>query len=94
MKFMAKTTMNTATFRDIALANSQGTLVSNPLSGVNDGTMSHMSSVNPANIFIREYIFLFAALVVLGYGVTKYRQGVIAVKREAMAGNTLKQSLV
>jgi hypothetical protein len=91
---MAKTTMYTATFRDIALANTQGTLVSNPLSGFKDGSMSHMASVNPTTVFIREYIFLFGAMVVLVYGITKYRQ----VQRDAVAekksGSTLKQSLV
>jgi hypothetical protein len=33
MKFMAKTTMKSATFRDLAVANAQGTLVDSPMSG-------------------------------------------------------------
>ncbi|CAB9504054.1 expressed unknown protein [Seminavis robusta] len=36
MKFMAKTEMKTASFRDILLANAQGTLVENPLQGYMD----------------------------------------------------------
>jgi hypothetical protein len=32
MKFMAKTTMETATYRDLALASTQGTFVDNPVS--------------------------------------------------------------
>jgi hypothetical protein len=69
MKFMAKTEMNTATFRDIALATAQGSLVDSPLAGY-QGSWSSFSSVG----YYGNYMFLAASLVVLLYGVIKYRQ--------------------
>jgi uncharacterized membrane protein len=94
MKFMAKTTMNTATFRDLALANSQGTLVNNPMSGFNDGSMNYMSSISPVRVFISEYLFLAGAIVILLYGVYKYRQAKSEVEANEKSGSTLNVSLV
>ena len=41
MKFIAKTTVNAATFRDLSLANTQGTLVDMPLLAFNSGKQDH-----------------------------------------------------
>jgi hypothetical protein len=93
MKFMAKTTMNTATFRDLTLANTQGTLVENPLSGYRQGSISYMSSINPRTSFVMEYLFLFVSMFVLIYGLCQFR----IARRDAQSGpatTTLKQPLV
>lgn len=67
--------MNTATFRDLSLANSQGTLVENPLSGYKDGSIEYMSALgNPMKKFVSEYIFLAFALLIFFYGIYKYQQ--------------------
>ena len=67
MKFMAKTTMKTATFRDVSLATAQGTLVDSPLSGYL--ATSKASSTGA----VTTYLFLFASVTVLVYGLVKYR---------------------
>eukprot|EP00980_Cylindrotheca_fusiformis_P002050 scaffold451_cov121-Cylindrotheca_fusiformis.AAC.6 len=72
MKFMAKTTMNTATFRDLSLARSQGTLVDSPLAGFLDSRARNnhymMESVGTA----LNYLFLVLALGVLFYGMINF----------------------
>jgi len=49
MKFMAKTTMNAATFRDLSLAGEQGTLVSAPLAGLYNSDSSSTSKSQTKN---------------------------------------------
>lgn len=72
MKFMAKTTMYTATFRDLSLASSQGTLVENPLSGYRDGSISYLSTYNVRQSLVKEYLFLILSIMFLTYGLVKY----------------------
>ncbi|KAL7554809.1 hypothetical protein ACHAWF_018358 [Thalassiosira exigua] len=55
MKFSAKTVMKTATFKDIALGDSQGSLAESPLSGYIDG--SHEYKQNKMGTFL-AYFFL------------------------------------
>lgn len=67
MKFMAKTTMKTATFRDMALASTQGTLVEVPLDALSDGSYfsssSSSSSANIAGIFGTVCLFLVSTFI-------------------------------
>mmetsp|Transcript_19598 Transcript_19598/g.28334 ORF Transcript_19598/g.28334 Transcript_19598/m.28334 type:complete len:309 (-) Transcript_19598:70-996(-) len=56
MKFMAKTTMNAATYRDLSLAKQQGTLVDIPLSGLSTSTRS--SNNNGRNAFLTVLFFM------------------------------------
>lgn len=93
MKFMAKTTMNTATFRDLALANAQGTLVDNPLSGYRQGSISYMSSINPTQMFIFEYLFLCVSIYICIYGLFQYQRAKRDARNAAPA-TSLKQPLV
>lgn len=65
MKFMAKTTMNTATFRDLSLATAQGTLVDRPLAGYRVASKSRTGA-------FQTYLFLAASCSVLVYGVYKF----------------------
>jgi hypothetical protein len=67
MKFMAKTTMYTATFRDLSLATAQGTLVDSPLAGYRAAKNRH---VGP----IQTYLIFAVACTMLLYGAFKYRQ--------------------
>jgi len=67
MKFMAKTEMNTATFRDITLATSQGTLVNKPLSGY------RFSKRHRSGIF-GTYLYLICSVSLLVYGIAKFRR--------------------
>lgn len=72
---MAKTTMNTATFRDLSLANLQGTLVENPLSGYRDGTFTSMSRISEgeqARTVLFGYLILFTSVFICFYGIYKY----------------------
>jgi hypothetical protein len=72
MKFMAKTTMNTATFRDLSLARSQGTLVDSPLAGFLDGKArsKHYMMESAGTLF--NYFFFILSIGVLGYGITNF----------------------
>lgn len=63
---MAKTTMNTATFRDLSLATAQGTLVDSPLAGYKAAARSKTGAV-------QTYLFLALSCVVLVYGIVKFR---------------------
>ena len=67
MKFMAKTEMNTATFRDITLATSQGTLVDRPLSGY------RVSKKFRSDVF-GTYFYLLISTSLLIYGIIKFRR--------------------
>jgi hypothetical protein len=72
MKFMAKTTMNTATFRDLSLARSQGTLVDSPLAGFLDGKArsNHYMMESAGTLF--NYLFFVLSIGVLCYGITNF----------------------
>lgn len=69
MKFMAKTEMNTASFRDLLLAEKQGTLMSNPLENYmnskNEGWIKRRR--NSTSAFGMWFWFICSALL-LGYG--------------------------
>lgn len=64
---MAKTTMNTATFRDVTLATSQGTLVDSPLSGYRVAR-KHRSG------YFLTYLYLIGSAYLLVVGVIKFRR--------------------
>jgi hypothetical protein len=67
MKFMAKTTMNTATFRDLAVATAQGTLVDQPLAGYYAARASFGMTA------FGTYVFFALSLLLLVYGIMKFR---------------------
>ena len=67
MKFMAKTTMNTATFRDITLATAQGTLVDRPLSGYRV-TKKHRRG------YVLTYLYLIGASYIFVTAFFKFRK--------------------
>ena len=62
MKFMAKTTMQTATFRDLQLARTQGTVVKSPLAGYKQDRKPfyRKQTLNT----VKRYIFFFASLYI------------------------------
>jgi hypothetical protein len=80
MKFMAKTTMNTATFRDLSLATAQGTLVDSPLAGYWAASKSRTGA-------FRTYLFLVASCIVLAYGVYKFRRAHNEMSARAPSGD-------
>lgn len=92
MKFMAKTTMYTATFRDLVLANTQGTLVDHPLSGYRDGNIKYLSSYNATRSVFLEYLFLIFSICVLWYGIVKYRK--MKQSKQIKSSTNLKTPLV
>jgi hypothetical protein len=59
MKFMAKTEMHSATFRDLALASTQGTLV-NYVEGYTS------SAGKPKSAWVTAFFFLFSMAVLAG----------------------------
>jgi len=67
MKFMAKTVMNTATFRDLTLATSQGTLVSKPLSGY------RVLKKHRTGMF-GTYLYLLCSTSLFIYGIVKFHK--------------------
>ena len=68
---MAKTTMNTATFRDITLATSQGTLVDKPLSG-------YRVTKQRRRGFLLTYLYLIGATYLFFYAILKF----LKIRRE------------
>jgi len=72
MKFMAKTTMNTATFRDLSLARSQGTLVDSPLAGFMDSRARSTQYMLESAGTVMNYLFLGVSVAVLFYGITNF----------------------
>lgn len=90
MKFMAKTTMNTATFRDMSLGRYQGTLVATPLAGF-EGQKSWRAESWSNRL---TYVFLGISVVVFAYGLIYF----IRVKNETnykpTFGWNLKEPLV
>ena len=72
MKFMAKTEMNTATFRDLSLAQSQGTLVDRPLAGFMDSKARNARYMMESAGTALNYLFFMVSAAVLFYGVTNF----------------------
>ena len=70
---MAKTEMQTASFRDIMLANSQGTLVENPLQNYLDSKNRNwfQRRRNSTSSF-RMYFGLVCSIALLVYGYTSF----------------------
>lgn len=69
MKFMAKTEMNTASFRDIILANAQGTLVENPLQGYMDSkNRGWLARRRNSTSAFGMWFWLICSLALFGYG--------------------------
>ena len=68
MKFMAKTEMNTASFRDIMLANSQGTLIDNPLAGyMNSKNQGWFKRRRNSTSAFGMWFWFVCSVVLLGY---------------------------
>jgi hypothetical protein len=65
MKFMAKTEMQTATFRDMAAASSQGTLVDSPLAGYR-----HKVRATPGTT--TTYLYLSFSTFILVFGIFRF----------------------
>ena len=63
MKFMAKTTMQTATFRDLQLARTQGTVVKSPLAGYKQDRKPFYRK-QTFNTF-KRYVFFVVSMVML-----------------------------
>ena len=81
MKFMAKTYMNTATFRDLSLARSQGTLVDTPLAGFAGSNSRRIKYIQYAFMSFLNYVFLVVAIGVLIYGIVSFWKARAKVKR-------------
>jgi hypothetical protein len=82
MKFMAKTTMNTATFRDLAVATAQGTLVDQPLAGYYAARTSFGMST------LGTYLFFVASILLLIYGIFKFRSARRQTAKEASSNSS------
>ena len=66
---MAKTEMNTASFRDIMLANAQGTLVENPLGQyMNSKNRGWFQRQRNSTSAAGMYFWFICSLVLFGYG--------------------------
>jgi hypothetical protein len=70
MKFMAKTTMYAATYRDVSLASEQGTIVDSPLAGMSSETSSFVRAVQnggskTANNVLSLSFFVISCIVLL-----------------------------
>jgi len=75
---MAKTTMNTATFRDLSLARMQGTLADSPLAGfmTQNGRKGYYRRASFGTFL--TYLFLLVSMGMAVYGLTYF----LRVKRE------------
>jgi len=75
MKFMAKTEMNTASFRDILLADKQGTLASNPLGNyMNSKNQSWMQRRRNSTSSFGMWFWFTCSVLLLGYGYISFRK--------------------
>ena len=90
MKFSAKTVMRSATFRDMALANLQGTLTANPLAGYVD-TSTDFESKTKTNAL--TYTFL-VSMSLLMLGSLYYLFTVIQEARRSRSDVALTETLV
>ena len=86
MKFMAKTTMNTATFRDLTLGKTQGTLVNYPFTG-NSATQTNYRKLAFGTFF--TYVFFLFSTAVCLLGVVSF----VKVRRETGFEVNLKEPL-
>jgi len=93
MKFMAKTSMDTATMRDVMLAYRQGTLVEQvPVSGLDETPRGFGFSPIPGMDIFGASLYLIMSLAMLGFGIFACRK---AMKDTNFAPNwSLKQPLV
>jgi hypothetical protein len=91
MKFMAKTKMNTATFRDMSLGRYQGTLVATPLNGFNT---QHDSWRRESWSNRLTYLFLFVALMCFLYGFIYFIRAKNDTKYKPSWGWNVKEPLV
>ncbi|KAL3918528.1 MAG: hypothetical protein SGILL_004194 [Bacillariaceae sp.] len=90
MKFMAKTTMNTATFRDMSMGRYQGTLVSTPLAGFDGKQSWRMESFSNK----LTYFFLCIAAVIFAYGMIYFIRVKKATNYKPTFGWNVKEPLV
>jgi hypothetical protein len=67
MKFMAKTEMQTATFRDLAVASAQGTLVDSPLAGYRQKSRARPEVTE-------TYLYLITSACILIFGIFRFRK--------------------
>jgi hypothetical protein len=70
MKFMAKTTMYAATFRDVSLALEQGTIVDSPLTGMSGEQSTYVKAVRKtrssnSNSFLSLSFFFISSVALL-----------------------------
>ena len=91
MKFMAKTTMNTATFRDMSLGRYQGTLTATQMNGYNVSKSWHREGFSTA----LTYLFLGASMVIFVYGTVYLYKAKVATNYQPTFGwATFKEPLV
>jgi hypothetical protein len=95
MKFMAKTTMNAATYRDLSLALQQGTTTDFQLTALSTNGQSKWAAVS-SNTGVRSFVtilfFMFSSFMLV-LGLLFFRKA----RREAnfnMPSFSLKQPLV
>jgi len=91
MKFMAKTTMNTATFRDMSLGRYQGTLTATQMNGYNvNKNWRREAFANAAT-----YLFLCLSLVTFIYGSIYFYKAKVATNyRPTFGWAKFKEPLV
>lgn len=90
MKFSAKTVMRTASFRDLAMANLQGTLTTHSLSGFVDTTFEFQNK-NKTNAL--TYTFL-VSMSLLCLGSLYYLVQVIREATRSRSAPALTETLV
>lgn len=82
MKFMAKTTMNTATFRDMSLGRYQGTLTATQMNGFSGSKNWRQEAWENA----LTYLFLSFSLVVFIYGSVYFYKAKVATNYQPTFG--------
>jgi len=82
MKFMAKTSMNSATFRDLTLGRYQGTLTATQLNG--DNVSNNWRKEAFANFL--TYLFLCVSLVIFIYGAVYFYKAKVATNYQPTFG--------
>ena len=90
MKFMAKTTMNTATFRDMSLGRYQGTLVATPLNGF-QGKQSWRKESWSNKL---TYLFLSVSVIIFLYGLIYFLRMKRQTNYKPTFGWNVKEPLV
>jgi hypothetical protein len=90
MKFMAKTNMNTATFRDMSLGRYQGTLVATPLTGFEGKKSWRRESFSNK----MTYFFLAISVVFFTYGLVYFLRVRKATNYQPTFGWNVKEPLV